>query len=176
MRQWTKSNFWPYFVATLLLTNSWVSAQSLSNSVFQKHRTEVESSVERGLKYLSEKQKIDGTFSDSHGRSVGIVALVGMAYLSAGHTPGYGEYSEAIDRSIDYILDSQKNNGLLDRGDSGSGLMYAHNIATLFLSEVSGTLESDRQEKLEKVLGKATMLILEAQAVKMSDKNTRGWR
>ena len=152
-------------------------AQStLSNSVFQKHRKEVESSVERALSYLAKAQHGDGTYDGGHGRSVGIVALAGMAFLSAGHTPGYGQYAENIDRCIDYVLESQRSNGLLDRGDSGNGLMYAHNIAALFLSEISGMVEPERQKKLEKVLGRATELILRAQALPKQEKHVGGWR
>ncbi len=153
------------------------SAQStLSNSVFQKHREEVETAVDRALKYLTDTQQPDGSFRHGHGRSVGIVGLAGMAYLSAGHTPGYGKYSDSIDRCIDYILDGQKSNGLLDRGDSGNGLMYAHNIATLFLSEISGMVDPERQDKLEIVLADATDLLLRSQAIDKHEKHQGGWR
>lgn len=150
--------------------------QSLSNSVFQKHRKEVEAAVDRALVYLATNQSQDGTYNDSYGRSVGVVSLVGMAFLSAGHTPGYGPYAENLDRCIRYVLDSQRSNGLLDKGDSGHGLMYAHTIATLFLSECSGIVDPETQEKLHPVLARATKLILEAQAVPKNEKNQGGWR
>ncbi|MDF1753619.1 MAG: hypothetical protein P1U89_12645 [Verrucomicrobiales bacterium] len=163
------------FTLTALLPEA--QAQStLSNSVFQKHRKQVEASVERGLTYLSDFQRPDGTYDSNYGKSVGIVSLAGMAFLSAGHTPGYGKYAKNIDLCIDYVLESQKSNGLLDRGSSGNGLMYAHNIATLFLSECSGMLEPERQETLEKVLGRATEMILRSQAVKKNEQHTGGWR
>ena len=149
---------------------------SLSNSVFNKHKTEVEAAVNRGLEYLSAHQNRDGTFNDAYGRSVGVVSLVGMAYLSAGHTPGYGSYADNIDACIDYILKSQRSNGALDNGDSGHGMMYAHNIATLFLSEISGMVDPAKQDKLEQVLGRATKLILAAQAQPKNDGNAGGWR
>ncbi len=151
-------------------------AESLSNTVFQRHQTEVENAVEKALGYLASNQSDDGTFNDSYGRSVGVVSLVGMAFLSAGHTPGYGEYAPNVDRCIRYVLDSQRPNGLLDKGDSGHGLMYAHTIATLFLSECSGMVDTQMQEILSPVLAKATKLILEAQAVPKSDKHEGGWR
>lgn len=151
-------------------------AQSLSNTVFQKHRADVERAVDRALAYLAEIQAEDGTYSDSYGRSVGIVSLVGMAYLSAGHTPGYGPYAENLDRCLAYVLDSQKSSGLLDKGDSGHGLMYAHNIAALFLSECSGMVEPQVQEELETVLAKATKAILAAQAVPKRENHQGGWR
>jgi hypothetical protein len=150
--------------------------EALSNSVFQKHRTGVERAVDRALTYLASNQSAEGTYNDSYGRSVGVVSLVGMAYLSAGYTPGYGDYSENLDRCIDYVLNSQRPNGLLDEGDSGHGLMYAHTIATLFLSECSGMVDPETQDKLSPVLAKATKLILEAQSVPKNDKHQGGWR
>lgn len=147
-----------------------------SNSVFEKHRAKAEVSVDRALEFLANAQFKEGTFSDTYGRSTGVVSLVGMAYLSAGYTPGYGEYSENIDRCIKYVLESQHANGLLDKGDSGHGLMYAHNIATLFLSECSGMVDPDTQERLDRVLGRATKLIISAQAVPKNESHQGGWR
>lgn len=163
-------------VLVFLLLTCPLRAQSLSNAVFQKHKSRVEVAVERGLEHLARTQNSDGTYDDSYGRSVGVVSLVGMAFLSAGYTPGYGKYEENLDRCIDYVLTSQRSNGILDHGDSGHGLMYAHNIATLFLSEISGMVNPEQQEKLERVLSRATKLILVAQAQPKNDANLGGWR
>jgi hypothetical protein len=54
--------------------------------------------------------------------------------------------------------------------------MYAHNISTLFLSEVSGMVDPSRQAALHKALARATKLLLDAQAVPKSLKNRGGWR
>ena len=150
--------------------------ETSSQSVFQKHQPAIEAAVEKALRYLATNQSEDGTYTDSYGRSVGIVSLVGMSYLSAGYTPGFGDYSENIDRCLNYVLESQRSNGLLDKGDSGHGLMYAHNIATLFLSEVSGMVDPEMQERIDPVLAKATKLILEAQAVVKNESHEGGWR
>jgi len=91
----------PLFLALALVLPQAGRAQSLSNTVFQKHRAEVEAAVDRGLAFLAETQSADGTYRDSYGRSVGIVSLVGMAFLSAGHTPGYGEYASHLARCIE---------------------------------------------------------------------------
>ena len=168
--------YWVVLLAAVWVASDGAAQSTLSNSVFQKHKPQVEASVERALKYLAASQQPDGTYRSSRGRSVGIVSLVGMAFLSAGHTPGYGEYSKNIDRCIDYVLRGQKVNGLIDRGDSGNGLMYAHNIATLFLSECSGMVAPEEQETLERVLGRATGLILRSQALRKDRKHQGGWR
>jgi len=164
------------FCSFLLLAPTARSQEPLSADVFLKYQPAIESAVERALQYLAVNQSADGTFSDSYGRSVGVVSLVGMAYLSAGYTPGFGEYAPNLDRCINYVLDSQRSNGLLDKGDSGHGLMYAHTIATLFLSECSGMVDVETQDRLSPVLAKATKLILEAQAVPKNENHAGGWR
>jgi hypothetical protein len=157
-----------FFLLLVSVLPSFARAQAPANpanSVFEKHQAAIESAVDKALRYLASNQSEDGTFNDSYGRSVGVVSLVGMSYLSAGYTPGYGEYSANLDRCIRYVLDSQRSNGLLDKGDSGHGLMYAHSIATLFLSECSGMVDAETQERLSPILARATKLLLEAQAV-----------
>ena len=172
--------FPPTFLTILLLVLApWhpAPAQEISSqSVFQKHQPAIETAVDRALRYLASTQSEEGTYSDSYGRSVGVVSLVGMSFLSAGHLPGFGEYAENLDRCIRYVLDSQRPNGLLDKGDSGHGLMYAHTIATLFLSELSGMVDPETQERLDPVLARATKLILEAQAVPKNENHAGGWR
>ncbi len=163
-------------VAAGLACTTSLPGQSRANAVFQQHRAEVEAAVDRGLEHLAATQRADGTYADSYGRSVGIVSLAGMAFLSAGYTPGYGPFAENLDRCLDYVLSSQRGNGLLDRGDSGHGIMYAHNIGTLFLSEISGMVDPARQQDLDRVLSRATRLILAAQAQPKNERNRGGWR
>lgn len=150
--------------------------QRQSNAVFEKHRPRVEQAVNLALEHLAGTQGENGTYTDAYGRSTGIVSLVGMAFLSAGYTPGYGQYAENIDRCLRYVIESQHFNGLFDKGDSGHGLMYAHNIATLFLSECSGMVDTGTQEALDRVLPKATKLILSAQSVQKNEGHQGGWR
>ncbi|MGN1360067.1 MAG: prenyltransferase, partial [Kiritimatiellia bacterium] len=65
-------------------------------------------------------------------------------------------------------------------GDSGGGShcgMYAHSIATLFLSEVSGMVDSRIQKRIDKVLPDATRILLRAQSIKKkNDRDIGGWR
>lgn len=167
---------WIAFSAAFAGLSGAASAQQTGGTAFDRHREAIEQSVNRALEYLATNQNPDGTYDDAYGRSTGIVSLVGMAFLSAGQTPGYGPYATNIDRCIDYVLESQHYNGLLDKGDSGHGLMYAHNIATLFLSEVSGMVSPEKQEQLDRVLAKSTKLILSAQSVPKNESHQGGWR
>ncbi|MEM9237522.1 MAG: prenyltransferase/squalene oxidase repeat-containing protein, partial [Verrucomicrobiota bacterium] len=128
------------------------------------------------LDYLVRVQKDDGSFPERYGDSTGIPALVGMAFLSKGHLPTEGRYADALNRCIDFILKSQRENGLFEKGNAGSGPMYAHNIATLFLSEVSGMVDPERQARIGRALPRALELILRAQQVKKDERHKGGWR
>lgn len=166
------------FSLALLMAGSGpvLAQQTPGGNAFERNREAIERSVQAALEYLAANQNPDGTYDDSYGHSTGIVSLVGMAFLSAGHTPGYGPYAAHLDRCIEYVLDSQHSNGVLDRSDSGHGVMYAHNIATLFLSECSGMVDPKRQERIDRVLGKATKLILSAQSQPKAEGHQGGWR
>ena len=151
-------------------------SQEITDPVFKEWRDKVDPAVENALQYLARVQKPDGAFPEGYGDSTGIPALVGMAFLSKGHLPTEGPYAEALNRCIDFVLASQKDDGLFEKGNAGTGPMYAHNIATLFLSEVSGMVDPGRQEKIERALPKALSLLLRAQAVPKDERNRGGWR
>ncbi|MBC8126236.1 MAG: terpene cyclase/mutase family protein [Gloeobacteraceae cyanobacterium ES-bin-144] len=159
-----------FFLATMAM------AEEKPDPVFSQWRDKVDPSVENALRYLARVQLPDGAFPGKFGDSTGIPALVGMAFLSKGHLPTDGPYTEVLNRCIDFVLANQNSEGLFVKGDAGSGPMYAHNIATLFLSEVSGMSDAIRQEKIATALPKALSLILRAQAVKKDDNNRGGWR
>ncbi len=145
-------------------------------------RARVEESVNRGLDYLAGAITDQGHFEGNYGRTTAIPALAGMAFLSAGHLPGEGPYGDKINLIVDYILNSGesvqigplKNNAYFGRKENGK--MYSHSIATLFLSEVSGMVDPERQKKIDDILPDAVRLILDAQAVKKSDADAGGWR
>ncbi|MDB4353795.1 terpene cyclase/mutase family protein [Akkermansiaceae bacterium] len=163
-----------FLLFLILVTN--LAAQEIPETVFSRWKDRVDPSVERGLDYLARIQSADGSFPENYGTSAGIPALVGMSFLSRGHLPTEGEYAETLTRCIDYILAHQDRQGLYQAGHGGSGPMYAHNIATLFISEVSGMVDPERQEKIAESLPRALGLILRAQAVKKSARHQGGWR
>ncbi len=163
-----------FFLFLIFVTH--LSAQEISETVFSRWKERVDPSVERGLDYLARIQSDDGSFPENYGTSSGIPALAGMAFLSRGHLPTEGKYAETLTRCIDYILAHQEGPGLYKAGHGGSGPMYAHNIATLFISEVSGMVDPERQRRIAESLPRALGLILRAQAVKKSPQHQGGWR
>lgn len=175
MTDWLKSSLLPA-VFVWLAAAAILPADESPDPVFAEWRGRVDVAVERALEYLTEAQKRDGSFPENFGDSTGIPALVGMTYLSKGHLPTEGPYADALNRCIDFVLNHQRENGLFEKGHAGSGPMYAHNISTLFLSEVSGMVDPARQERIEIALPKALEVILKAQAVPKDERNRGGWR
>jgi len=153
-----------------------LSAQEVPRNVFTDWKERVDPSVERALQYLASVQNKDGSFPENYGDSTGIPALAGMAFLSKGHLPTEGPYADNINRCVDFIVSHQDREGLYVAGHAGSGPMYAHNISTLFISEVSGMVDPERQEKIARTLPKALALILRAQNVQKPEDHQGGWR
>jgi len=159
-----------------VLLASPVVAQGPADPVFAEWQERIDPAIENALDYLARVQREDGSYPRQFGDSTGIPALAGMAFLSKGHLPTEGVHAETVRRSIDFVLDNQKGDGLFEKGHAGSGPMYAHNIATLFLSEVSGMVDPDRQERIAEALPPALRLILKAQQVPKSRGDQGGWR
>lgn len=135
----------------------------------------IEKAVNKALAYLAKKQTKEGYWPSGMGKNTAVTSLAVMAFLAKGYTPGCGPYGEVINRGIDFVLSSQRPNGMLT-GDSSHGPWYSHTISTLMLSEVSGMVDAKRQKRLEKVLGKALKLILTAQQIRKSSAYRGGWR
>jgi len=150
--------------------------QAAVDPVFAEWQPKADPAVEKALLYLQRVQKPDGSFEGQYGDSTGIPALVGMAFLSKGHMSTEGPYVTTLNRIIDFILASQKPDGLFEKGSGGAGPMYAHNISTLFLSEISGMVDPERQQRISTALPKAVALILRAQAVPKDENQRGGWR
>ena len=146
--------------------------------VLAGYRKRIDDAVDKGLKFLVSQQQEDGSFkSPGMPGNTAVTSLSVMAFLAKGYTPEIGPYSEVIDKGIDYIVARQQADGLLvaPTGQS-SGPMYEHCISTLMLSEVSGMVGKDRQEKIDTALSKALKLIITAQQVVKPATHQGGWR
>lgn len=126
--------------------------------------------IDNGLAYLAARQHADGSFGSGsvYRRNVAVTSLAGMAFLSAGHTPGRGRYGEHVEKAVQFILASAEPSGYLIRADSAAhGPMYGHGFACLFLAEVYGmTPRNDVHDALKA----AVQLIVNSQ------NKDGGWR
>ena len=128
--------------------------------------------VEKGLAWLASRQGKNGAFGmggaygGGAGGHVGISALSGIAFMSAGNLPGRGKYGENVQKVLDYILGCVQESGFI-APNSGGGEMYSHGFATLFLAEVYGMTQDDQvKEKLRKAI----------QLIQRTQNREGGWR
>ncbi len=126
--------------------------------------------IDKGLEFLAGRQHPRGSFGSEsrYKRNVAVASLAGMAFLSAGHTPDRGRYSETVDQTVEFILSSSQASGFIVQTDSaGHGPMYGHGFATLFLAEVYGMTPRD---EVRKSLKSAVQVIVNSQ------NREGGWR
>lgn len=181
-----------HLVAVILICSMPTVYAQDAKALQRTYQKQLDAAVERGLAYLATKQiddrtaqqigspELSGSFlEESSPGNTGITSLAVMAFLAKGHLPGRGPYGTVINRGIDYILRQQLDNGLLvcrNMAGRTTGLMYEHSIATLLLSEISGMVDKPRQTRIDQVLPKALLVLLQAQKVPKSDDQTGGWR
>lgn len=129
-------------------------------------------SVDRGLDWLARRQAPDGSFgggpAGGGGRHAGITALAALAFMQAGNLPGRGKHGNVVRKSLDFILASTSESGLISSDSSGSP-MYGHGFATLFLAEVYGMAQGSAggggidDDAVKEKLQRAVRLIVRAQ-------------
>ncbi|MFH2002052.1 MAG: prenyltransferase/squalene oxidase repeat-containing protein [Planctomycetota bacterium] len=168
-----------YLFVIVILSGMSVSAQGTDpadpeQQIF-RHTQDVTpesyAAAQKGLAFLAKHQNRDGSWNGDVGFKLnqeykvtdyscphpGVTALAGIAFLSGGHLPERGIYSETIARCIDYILSTVRNTGFVTANNTR---MYSHAFATLFLAEVYGmTHRADVGKKLQE----AVDLIVECQ-------------
>lgn len=138
-------------------------------------REEFEEAVDEALEYLERTQNRDGSWtSGSATRDPAVTALCVMAFLSAGHVPGEGPYGDNVERGVEFVLDSQKRNGLFAHSTQGAYEMYCHGICTLMVAEVVGMMPADQADSLREKLALGVEIILQGQRTSGSHKG--GWR
>lgn len=125
--------------------------------------------VERGLKYLAERQNEDGSFGEGlYSRNVGVCSLAGMALMNAGHTPRRGVWGATTQRVVEFVASSCQESGFITQpGAVSHGPMYEHGFGTTLLSEAYGMTDA---AQIREKLVRAVRLIVEKQNAE------GGWR
>ncbi len=114
---------------------------------------EQEAAVKAGLAWLAANQEANGSWNCKIGYKVnegynyeretghvGVTSLACIAFLAGGHLPGRGEYGEVVEKGLEFVLSSVKDDGYISRFGSR---MYSHAFATLFLAEIYGMTHRD---------------------------------
>jgi len=129
----------------------------------------VDRAIASGLAWLARTQNDDGSFgSGTYRGNIAVTSVAGLAFMSAGSSPGRGPYGAPIDKALAYVMQNTSSSGFIAvPGSATHGPMYSHGFGTLFLAEAYGmTHRAEIREKLQK----AVRLILDTQ------NNEGGWR
>ncbi|HEX5445708.1 MAG TPA: hypothetical protein VFW87_17910, partial [Pirellulales bacterium] len=72
------------------------------NSAAQLVTPAAQAAIDRGLRFLAERQQDDGAFgSGGYRRNTAVCALAAMAWMAGGSTPGRGPFGQNVNRSLD---------------------------------------------------------------------------
>jgi prenyltransferase beta subunit len=140
------------------------SRSELSDALSTEQWRRIDRAVERALFWLASQQNLDGSFPTREPGQPAITGLCVLAFLSAGHQPGVGEYGERLNRAIDFVLGCQQPDGVftylvpqnrhVHQGASHTAT-YNHAIAGLMLTEVYGQVSQERSVKIESAVSTA---------------------
>src|SRR3954451_16553194 len=112
-----------------------------------------EATIRGALKWLAAKQQPNGSWNSGRGNDhpVAMTAYTLMAFMSAGHLPGEGEYGKHVTKGMNYLLSCVRADGYITNG--GESNMYNHGIAAIALAELYGqTRDPKLKQKLETVI------------------------
>lgn len=133
-----------------------ISAPSAEGNPPSEFTPQSEQALERGLAWLARNQTSAGNWESE---DLGLVSMGALAFLSAGHLPGRGQYGETVDRALEYVLSRVKPSGLLNSAD-GQRDMYNHGLAAFVLGQAYGMTDDPR---VGRALDKALKLIAQTQ-------------
>jgi hypothetical protein len=127
--------------------------------------TDVNRVVARGLEWLAAHQSRLGHWTAANDRyPTSMTALAGTALLCEGSTTTQGKYAAQINKTVEYLVNRSRQNGLIGDPTRDDRYTYGHGFAMLFLSQVLGEEEdAERREQLIDVLTRAVVFTGRAQ-------------
>jgi hypothetical protein len=166
------------------------SADDAADAESTKRLERIDRSLERALEWLAGQQKSSGEFPTEPMGQPGVTSLCVLAFMSQGHLPAKGQYGAKLDLAIRYVLDSQKQSGLIARAapdgpnvphnpdhEIGRASAYNHAISALMLSEAYGMMDESDSRVIRQAIEKALVVTLaEQQRVKPRAVDRGGWR
>ena len=101
---------------------------------------ESEAALHRGLEWLKKNQGADGNWGSN---DLGLVSMGALAFLSAGHMPGRGEYGDTVEKALKYVVSKAQPSGLLNIADAQRD-MYNHGLSAFVLGQAHGMSSDPR--------------------------------
>ena len=151
---------------------------------------QVDASVDRALKFLSDLQRQDGSFPGRADVQPAVTSLCVMSFFSRGHLPGKGRYGKTLTRAILYVLKNQSSSGFIsangvepynsqpgswDQPRANSG--YNHAISGIMLCEAYGAVQDEVNEQIRQAIIKALQMTRKYQiSHKRNSQDLGGWR
>jgi len=126
--------------------------------------------IDRGLKYLAQTQRRDGSWLNAGGYGTypcAMTSLAGMALMAGGSTPESGPHAREVRRAVSYVLRVAEahTDGLIAGYGSEGRSMYGHGFSMLFLAQCYGAeLKKESEERIKKALDAAVKLTARAQS------------
>jgi len=163
------------------------AVSELRDALTKEEWDRVDRSVDKALAWLAKQQENDGRFPTLEQAQPGVTSLCVLAFLSAGHQPGEGQYGDVINRAIDYVLKCQDTDGMFAvvapeavpvvRGPSHTAA-YNHAITSLMLCEVYGQVSRERTTKVDLAirLALAVTTRMQTEPAKIDPRDKGGWR
>lgn len=178
--------FCVFFFLLLGIPDTRAADNGLPEALNDRQWAALEKSVDRGLHWLAKQQRNDGSFEGDEVGQPAITSFAVMAYLSRGHRPGVGLYDKAIESGIDFVLATQRANGLFTyedavgpykKGKPSHTATYNHAIAGLMLGEVYGLCDGARSARIRQAIELGLDLTWKLQFARKDRAEDRGgWR
>ncbi|QDT65739.1 prenyltransferase/squalene oxidase repeat-containing protein [Calycomorphotria hydatis] len=152
---------------------------------------ESERAVEAALQWFASHQNDGGYWdADKHGSGLvkldengidrrnagktadsGLTALIVLSFLGAGYTQDDGQYSDEVNKAINWLISRQKDDGYLGGDAAHYEMMYCHGMVTFALAEAYAMqVDKTQSQKLRNAVVKGVRYIVDRQ-------NTDGgWR
>jgi len=144
----------------------------------------IDKSVKSALTYLASRQDTDGSFPTNYSGQPAVTSLVVLAFLAAGEKPGVGEHGKRIERAIDFVLDTQREDGLF-YADATDGPIppfeggshtatYNHAISCLMLCEAYGATDALQRFRMQTAIERGIALARKMQLRKQHFPEDKG--
>lgn len=155
------------FVAFILGAELRAAGDSFLFDAYVKLDGDAEKAVKKAQAWLAETQRADGSWQYGSGVNTGVAAFATMALMVNGSVPGEGPYGKEVGKGLQFLLNSQRESGLIVADPKSQAPMYQHALATIALAEMYGMTENPR---IRSALLNAVNLIVDVQD------NGGGWR